>query len=506
MSNHPAHYTELCTLLRTKSTLGSVSRLTGWDQETYMPPKAAPARAEQSSLLAELVHERATSPRVGELIAACEGDASLMGDARIAANLREIRRDYDHATKLPSSLVAELAEVGSKAQHVWKEARAKNDFAMFRPWLEKMVALSQKKAECYGIPEGGELYDALLDEYEPDARSAEVQAVFEPLRNSLSALIAELTSTGKKPDDAPRKIEVPEARQHALGHKVLEAYRFDLEAGRLDVTTHPFCEGLAPGDTRLTTRYRESSWTDALFGTMHECGHGLYEQGLPKGELFGQPLSEAISLGIHESQSRMWENFVGRSRAFWEWGLPVTKQTFGDPMSSFSLDEVYASVNTVEPSLIRVEADEATYNLHIMLRFELERAIISGDLAVEDIPGEWNKRFEDYLGVKVPDDARGCLQDVHWSFGLMGYFPTYALGNLYAAQFWEKINEDIPDLDDRFRAGDFGTLLDWLRVNIHQHGRQYKAGELCERVTGKPLEAAPLLRHLEGKLKPVYGL
>lgn len=506
MPNQPAHYTDLCNLRRRAATLGSVAQLLGWDQETYMPPAGAGSRADQASMLAEIVHARSTDARVGDLIAKCEADTDLMSDGATAANIREMRRDFDKATKLPSALVAELAETGSKSQHVWKEARAKNDFAMFRPWLEKMVVLAKRKAECYGVPKGGELYDALLDEYEPAARSAEIQAVFEPLRDKLSALVGELTTSGKAPDDAPRRLQIPHDRQHTLGLEVLKAYCFDLNAGRLDVTTHPFCSGIATGDTRLTTRYRESCWTDALFGTMHECGHGLYEQGLPKSEHFGEPLADDISLGIHESQSRMWENFVGRGLPFWEWAMPVVKKTFGDPFSSFSLDEVYASVNAVEPSLIRVEADEATYNLHIMLRFELERAIISGDLAVEDIPGEWNTRFEDYLGIKVPDDARGCLQDVHWSFGLMGYFPTYALGNLYAAQFWEKINADIPDLADRFRAGDFGTLLGWLRKNIHEHGKRFKAGELCERVTGKPLEAAPLLRHLEGKLRPVYGL
>ncbi len=506
MSDHPADYTELCSLLKKAATLGSVSAFISWDQETYMPPSGANARAEQSSLMAELVHARTTDPRVGELLENCERDKSLLGDARAAANLREMRRDYDQATKLPSQLVSELAEVGSKAQHVWKDARAKNDFAMFRPWLEKMVALSRRKAECLGVPTGGEIYDALLDQYEPDAKASEIEAVFTPLRDKLAGLVSDLTGAGKSPDPAPRRIKVPEAKQHALGLAIIEAYGFDLDAGRLDVTTHPFCSGVAAGDTRLTTRYRESSWTDALFGTMHECGHGLYEQGLPKAEFFGQPLADSISLGIHESQSRMWENFVGRSHAFWEWALPVVSKTFGDPINSFSVDEVYASVNAVERSLIRVEADEATYNLHVMLRFELERAIISGDLAVADIPGEWNKRFEEYLGMPVPDDARGCLQDVHWSFGLMGYFPTYALGNLYAAQFWDKINEDIPDLDDRFRRGDFITLLDWLRTNIHSCGKQYKAGQLCERITGKPLEAAPLMRHLEGKLKPVYGL
>jgi carboxypeptidase Taq len=506
-SSLPASYVELCALRREAATLDSVAQLVSWDQETYMPNAAAEGRAQQSSLLARLIHERSTDPRVGELIAACEQDPGIASQPRLKANLREMRRDYDLATKLPGSLVAELAEIGSKSQHVWKEARKKSDFAMFRPWLERMMALTRTKAECYGVPTGGELYDALLNEYEPNARAAEIEAVFAPLRTQLSALVSDLTTRGHAPSDAPLRAHVSKDRQHAFGLRVLEACGFDLEAGRLDVTTHPFCSGFAPGDTRLTTRYDEDYFAGALYGTMHEGGHGLYEQGLPKSEaLFGQPLSQAISLGIHESQSRMWENFVGRSRPFWEWALPIARQTLGEPFASFSPDEVYRAANIVKPSYIRVEADEATYNLHIMLRFGIERDLISGRLPVEDLPEAWNAAFKDMLGIDVPNDAHGCLQDVHWSFGLIGYFPTYALGNLYAAQFWEKIHQDIPGLDDQFRAGEFGSLLSWLRTNIHAHGREYSAGDLCRRVTGKPLEAAPLMRHLDGKLRPIYGI
>ena len=507
MGGLPAEYVELCALRREAATLGSVAQLASWDQETYMPNAAAEGRAEQASLLARLIHERSTNPRVGELLSACAQNAAVSADPRLKANVREMQRDYDLATKLPGSLVAELAEVGSKSQHVWKEARKKSDFAMFKPWLERMMALTRKKAECYGIPAGGEIYDALLNEYEPNARAAEIEKVFSPLRVKLAALVADLTTKGKAPSDAPLRVHVAKERQHGFGLNVIEAFGFDLQAGRLDVTTHPFCSGFAPGDTRLTTRYDEDYFAGALYGTLHECGHGLYEQGLPKSDgLFGQPLAEAISLGIHESQSRMWENFVGRGRAFWEWALPAARQHLGDPFSSFSLDEVYRAVNIVKPSYIRVEADEATYNLHIMLRFGIERELISGRLAIDDLPAAWNKAFKDLLGIDVPNDAKGCLQDVHWSCGLIGYFPTYALGNLYAAQMWEKIHQDIPGLEDEFRKGEFGSLLAWLRKNIHSTGREFSAGDLCRRVTGKPLEAEPLLRHLEGKLRPIYGL
>ncbi len=499
-------YIELCNLRKRAATMASVHRLLNWDQETYMPHAAGPGRSDQQSLMAELSHKSSTDPRLGELISTCEMDTDLLHDPRILADVREMRRDYDRATKLPSELVAELAKVGSQAQEVWKDARAKNNFKMFAPWLDRMMTLTRRKAECYGVPAGGELYDALIDEYEPGATAKEIEAIFTPLRGRLSALITEIAGSKKKVSTKILSSKIPAASQHTFGQFVLESMGFDLKAGRLDVTTHPFCEGLAPGDTRLTTRYRDEKFTDALYGTMHEMGHGLYEQGLPKDDYFGQPLSESISLGIHESQSRMWENFVGRSRAFWVWALPKARKTLGGALGKATVDQLHAAVNTATPSFIRVEADEATYNLHVMLRFQIERAMISGDLAIKDVPGAWNETFQKLLGVKVPDDRRGCLQDVHWSFGLIGYFPTYTLGNLYAAQFWEKINKDIKDLDKQISKGEFAPLKKWLNKNIHAHGRRYQAGELCQKITGKPLSADPLMRHLEGKLRPIYGV
>jgi len=506
-------YADLCALGRERATLHSVAALLGWDQETYMPPAGGAARADQQALLAGLLHERATDPRVGDLLIACEGGGL---DDRQAACVREIRRDYERATRLPRSLVEELARAGSGAQEAWKAARRDNDFAAFAPWLTRMVELSRQKATCLGFGEGGEAYDALLDEYEPGATAAQIESVFTPLGRALAELVGEIADAPSPPDDAPLTVHAPTAAQDALGRHVLGAIGFDLAAGRLDVTTHPFCEGLAPGDTRLTTRYDEAYWPGALFGTMHEAGHGMYEQGLPKsathagpeGEdvpLFGTPLADAISLGIHESQSRMWENFVGRSHAFWRWLLPEAGRLV-PALGDHDVDAVYRAVNIVRPTLIRVEADEGTYNLHVMLRFELERAMIAGDLAVADLPGAWNERFEQLLGLAVPDDARGCLQDVHWSFGLFGYFPTYTLGNLYAAQLWEAISTANPDLDAQLASGSFAPLRGWLNEHVHAHGRRYRAWELCERVTGRPLEARPLLDWLSGKLRAVHGL
>lgn len=502
----PPNYAELCKLMYDAATLNAVGSLLNWDQETYMPPAGAGNRADQNAMIAEMVHAKRTSARVGELIASCEQDAEVMGDAVRAANVREMRRDFGMATRLPGDLVAELAKVGSQSQEAWKEARAKSDFAMFRPWLEKMMNLTRRKAECYGTPSGGELYDALLDEYEPGMRCAQVDAIFGPLRERLSGLIADVSRSKRKISTRCLTGKVDARVQNEFGHVVLRAIGFDLNAGRLDVTTHPFCSGFGPGDTRLTTRYRDERFTDALYGTMHEAGHGMYEQGLPKEKFFGQPIADAISLGIHESQSRMWENFVGRSREFWVWALPKAKKAFGKALSGVDVKAMYAAVNTARPSFIRVEADESTYNLHIMLRYGLEREMVSGDLKIKDLPGEWNERFEKSLGLRVPDDRRGCLQDVHWSFGLVGYFATYTLGNLYAAQFWEKINKDIKDLPARISKGDFAPLLAWLRKKIHQHGKRYRAGELCELVTGRPLSSEPLLRHLEGKVRPIYGV
>jgi carboxypeptidase Taq len=501
-----AAYSELMRLKREAATLGSVASLVSWDQETYMPEAAADFRAQQQAMLAGMVHERSSSPRIGELLDACAKDAGLLADETVRAEVREIRRDYDKATRLPAELVRELAETGSRAQEAWKRAREGSDFAAFSPWLTKMVGLTRRKAECLREAGMGELYDALLEEYEPGARAGQIERVFTPLRKELSGFISEVSSRGRPPETRALGARVAEGAQHELGLRVLAAMGFDLKAGRLDTTAHPFCSGFAPGDTRLTTRYRESRFTDALYGTMHEGGHGLYEQGLPKAERFGSPLADAVSLGIHESQSRMWENFVGRSREFWGWCKPVADGIFGGALAGVSAEGMFCAVNTASPSLIRVEADEATYNLHVMLRFEIERGLISGDLPVRDVPGVWNENFERLVGVRVPDDARGCLQDVHWSFGLFGYFPTYTLGNLYAAQFWEAIGRAVPDRDEGVARGDFAPILAWNREHIHRHGRRYSAAELCVRATGQELSSAPLMRHLASRVKPAYAM
>jgi carboxypeptidase Taq len=497
-------YDELKGLLREAATLESIGGLLGWDQETMMPAGAGGFRAEMAALVSRLAHERQIDPRVGELIAECEADDALMADEIEAANIREMRRDFDRATRLPSSLVAEISETSSRALEVWKEARQKSDFEAFRPWLTKQVDLNRRKAECYGIPDGGEAYDALIEDYEPGMTAAELTRIFKPLRDDLAPLIAELVSAPEAPDRGPQRAKIAIDIQKEFNVWVARRLGYDFDAGRLDLSTHPFTSGLAPGDTRITTRFQEDNFTEALSSTMHEVGHALYEQGLPKTERHGEPLSQAAGLGTHESQSRMWENQVGRSRAFWIWALPEARSRLGPALDPFSPDDLFRSVNVVTPGLIRVEADEATYNLHIMLRFDLERAMLRGDLAVADLPPAWNERIKQDLGLDVPDDARGCLQDIHWSIGAIGYFPTYTLGNLYSAQYWQVIRDALPDLEREIERGEFSVVLDWLRRNIHVHGRRFRAPELCERLTSRPLKHGPLIDYLREKLEQVY--
>jgi carboxypeptidase Taq len=333
-----------------------------------------------------------------------------------------------------------------------------------------------------------------------------ISETFAALRNGLVPLIAGIRETGIRPDDSWQQVTVSVDRQIELNRLVMQRMGFDFDAGRLDVSTHPFCEGVGPGDVRITTRYREDAWADALSATLHETGHALYEQNLPKAERFGQPLGESASMGVHESQSRMWENLVGRSRDFWEWLVPVAKETLGAAeLASLDAETAFRGINVVEPNLIRIESDEATYNLHIMLRFDLERAMLRGDLSVDDLPGAWNERVRSDLGLEVPDDRRGCMQDIHWSMGAIGYFPTYTLGNLYAAQYWTAIRRAIPDLDARIGAGDFTPLAAWLKDNVHAHGRRFSPPTLCQRISGEAPSHEPLLAYLRGKYGEVYG-
>lgn len=498
-------YDELIARLREAALLSSCGSLLGWDEQTYMPHGGAEHRANQLSLLAGLIHERTTAPRIGELLGELEAAGELgEPDDPKAANVREARRDFDRATKLPRRLVEELSRTTTLAQQAWVTARKNNDFPHFRPWLEKIVALKREEAGAIGYG-NGKPYDALLDAYEPAAKTAEINAVFVPLRNELVRLAAAIRDSGREPDVSILTRRYPADAQRRFGEQAAAKIGFEFERGRLDEAPHPFCSAVGPGDCRLTTRYDEHHFPGAFFGTLHESGHGIYDQGLSD-SAFGTPLGEAVSLGIHESQSRMWENLVGRSRPFWEHFFGPARAAFPEALGDVSLDAFYAAINDVRPTFIRVEADEVTYNLHIMLRFELEQALVAGDLNPGDVPGAWNETFKRYLGLTPADDATGCLQDIHWSGGLIGYFPTYALGNMYAAQFFVAAREQLGNLDEQFARGEFQPLKQWLNENIHRRGRQYPAPRLVEVVTGHSLSHQPLVEQLRRKYEELYGL
>ncbi len=505
MSHTPTTaYADLVGRVKDTSRLASCAAVLGWDERTYMPHGGSAHRAEQMALLARMTHEMATAPQVGELLAAVEGsDVVADPDGEAAANVREIRRSYNRAVKLPKELVEELARTTTRAQQVWQEARAANDFPSFRPWLEKVVDLKRQEAAAVGYRDHP--YDALLDEYEPGATTAEITRVFAALRDDLVPLVKAILGSGRK---APHEIlerEYPVEAQKTFGETAAKAIGFDFNAGRLDVTTHPFCSGIGPGDCRITTRYNPRHFNESFFGILHEAGHAIYEQGLAP-EQFGTPLGSACSLGIHESQSRLWENQVGRGVPFWEHFFPKAQQVFPQALGDVTLERWLFAINDVRPSFIRVEADEATYNMHIILRFELEQALLTGDLKPADVPGAWNEKFRTSFDLTPPNDAKGCLQDIHWSMGGLGYFPTYTLGNLYAAQLMEAARRDLGDLDGDFRRGEFGRLKGWLNEKVHRPGQHWRPGELCRRVTGQSLSHQPLLAYLRGKYAPLYGI
>ncbi|MDY3552904.1 carboxypeptidase M32 [Gemmata sp. JC717] len=498
-------YSELLRRSKELGVLNSCAAALGWDHQTYMPTKGAALRGEQMALLAALSHQKLTDPKNGELLAAVEGTDLVTdpeGDA--GANVREWRRGYDRATKIPQSLVEELARVTTQAQQVWEQAKKKNDYASFRPLLEQVVKLKREEAAAVGFKDHP--YNALIEEYEPGTTVAELKVLFAGLTAELAPLVKKIVAAPKQPDKGVLERDFPIDRQKVFAEAAAAAIGFDFAGGRLDTTAHPFCSGFGPGDCRITTRYNPKFFNEAFFGVLHETGHAMYEQNLPAAH-FGTPLGVACSFGIHESQSRLWENQVGRGRPFWEHFFPRLKQTFPTALADVAPEAFYFAVNEVKPSLIRVEADEATYNLHIALRFELELALLSGDLKPADLPGAWNERFEALFGLRVPDDARGCLQDIHWSFGGIGYFPTYTLGNLYAAQLMNAVRREFgPGLDDDFRRGDFSRLKNWLNQHVYAHGQRFRAGELCRRATGAPLSPKPFLSYLNEKFGGLYGV
>lgn len=495
----PDAYDDFIALVREIGRLDSIAQLLDWDSETYMPKGGLTVRAEQLALVAELAHERRSGPRLGELLAKLDGRVK---DPIQAANVREMRRTYDRAVKVPLELVSRLARATTTAKEAWGRAREQSAFSVFAPHLEELLQLKRQVADCVGYQT--ERYDALMDEFEPGMTCAEIGGIFASLRGPLADFTRRLAAAKHQPDASILQRRFPRDAQERFARRMAEAIGFDFSSGRLDVSKHPFCTGIGAGDVRLTTRYDENFFNGAIFGALHEAGHGMYEQGLDPAHAF-TPAGQAVSLGIHESQSRMWENLVGRSRPFWGRFYADCQAAFPLALGDVPPEAFYGAINKVQPSLIRVEADEVTYNLHIILRFEIERSMIDGTLAVKDVPEAWNAKMGELLGVVPPDDAQGCLQDIHWSLSAFGYFPTYALGNLYAAQFLDAARRDIPDLPERIRRGDFAALREWLRANIHRHGQLHRASDLVRLVTGKPLSTEPFLTYLREKFVLIYG-
>jgi len=481
--------------------LGRAASILGWDQQVNMPPGGSEARGQQLATLSKTAQEKFITDEVGQLLEDLKQEYDS-ADTDEAALVRVAARDYGKARRVPPAFIAEQALVTSKAFEAWREARSKSDFSIFQPHLEKVVELVQKYISFF--PPADHPYDTLLDNYEPGMKTADVKAIFDELRPKQVKLIKAIASSKQVKDDFLFK-KYNEKKLNDFGVEVITRFGYDWNRGRQDKAPHPFETTFSVNDVRITTRYEEDNPLAMVFSTMHEAGHAMYEQGVNPA-YDRTPISGGTSLAVHESQSRLWENLVGRSLPFWEHFYLVFKKLFPSQLDGVSLKSFYKGINKVQPSLIRVNADEATYNLHVMLRLELEIGMVEGKIAVKDLPELWNTKMQEYLGITPPDDARGVLQDIHWSTGAIGYFSTYALGNLVSVQLWEKINKDIRDLEEQIRKGDFSELLGWLRKNIHQHGQKYEPQKLVEMVTGSKISPKPYVRYLTKKYSEIYGL
>jgi carboxypeptidase Taq len=501
MAREETTYERLKDRLAMISDLRSTKSLLFWDQQTYLPKGGIAGRAEQVATLSRLTHEMLTDDETKRLLdASGEPDPS----SEEGALIRHALRDYERATKLPAELVAETSRVTSLAEPAWVRAREESDWSLFAPHLEKVLSLKREAAEALGYEDHP--YDALLDAYEPGVKKARLETMFEELKEGVLPLIRAVVAKGNGKDGAaPLKGAFGEAGQEEFGRKVISAFGYDWERGRQDRSVHPFCINFGPGDVRITTRFDGCWLAPALFGTMHEAGHALYEQGIDP-YYARTPLGGGTSMGVHESQSRLWENLIGRSRPFWSHYYPKLREVFPKVLSGIDSEEFYRAINVLEPSEIRVEADEVTYNLHILLRFELEVALIEGSLSVTDLPAAWNAKMEEYLGVVPKNDSAGVLQDIHWADGLFGYFPTYAIGSVLSVQFFDAALKAHPEIPEEISSGRFSTLLGWLRENVHRHGSRYYPHELVERATGYPLDTALYLRYLEDKFGELYVL
>ena len=503
MSNpqEPEAITALRAHLATIVDLRNSAAVLGWDQETYMPVRGAAARAEQLGTLTRLAHDRFVAPTTATLLDAAEASDQLDPASDDGAIIRMARRDYARLIRLPAEFVAARARAASLSTLIWRQARPRNDFAAFRPALQEMMEFARREADYLGYEDHP--YDALLDHYEPGITSREVDSIFARVREVIVPLVRSCTERDNRMGDAFRTAEYDPIRQRVFGLKVAEAFGFDLSRGRLDESTHPFTESFDPDDVRITTRYQPNSLS-GVFAIFHEAGHAIYEQGIPH-SLARTWVGRGASLGLHESQSRLWENLIGRSQPFWQFYYRPLQDHFPS-LRRAELDAFYRVVNRVQPSLIRVEADEITYNLHIMLRYELEKELIRGSLAVSKLPEAWNDRMQTYLGITPPTDADGVMQDTHWASALIGYFPTYTLGNILSVQLFEAARRAHPALSEEIARGQFATLLGWLREHVHAHGRKFLPPEVVMRATGTALTPEPYLQYLQQKYGELYGI
>jgi len=499
-----ASFAAACTHARQTALLASVESLLGWDERTMMPAAAATYRAEQAALVALLVHRSRTDPLQGERLAGlAAGPLASGGTPEQQATIRVLDREFSKQSRLPPRLVEEIARTAVEAQQAWVQARAESSWPLLEPWLRRMFALKREQAACQ-LPEL-DAYDSLLDDYEPGGRWREIATAFTRLRQGIVPLVRGCTGSPRRPDDSILRGDFPIPAQERFAREIASRIGFDFARGRLDTTDHPFCSTAGPDDCRITTRWDAGFLPTALFGVLHEAGHGLYEQGL-RSDWYGLPPGQAASLSVHESQSRLWENLVGRSREFWEWCFPLARAAFPAALADADVADVESALLAVRPSFIRVEADEVTYNLHVMMRFDLERALVHGELDVGDLPAAWNDRFAADFGIRPPDDARGVLQDIHWSAGLIGYFPTYTLGNILAAQLMNAVRAEQSDLPARIAAGRFDALLAWLRNRVHAVGGMLESGPLVAAATGREISEGWLLASLESRYGAAHGL
>ena len=501
-------FDELLARINTISDIGGALSVLGWDMQTHMPKKGVAARAERIATLSSHLHQMIVDDETGKLLDRAEDFARSQGEGSFENSVWTlVRRYYDKATLIPTELEVEISRAQSMGNQAWKEARKNDDYESFKPFLKKNYELAQQVIEhsrSY-FPDAEEDYDILLDDYERGMKTSQVTAAFDEFKAGAKPLVEKVAAAAGDKRDAAIYKHFPKADQEKLSNMIVRAVGFTDDAFDLTETTHPFASAMSINDIRITTKYEEDFFNPSFFGTLHEFGHGLYEHQVDE-KYERTPIARGASMMWHESQSRMWENLVGRSLPFWKWATPKVQEVFGNQFNGMGAEDMYRAVNAMGPSLIRIEADELTYNYHIIIRFELERELLAGDVSFDDLPEAWNAKIKDYLGIDVPTNADGVLQDTHWGSGSVGYFPTYALGNLLGASLWEKINADMPNLATEFEAGEFGSLRKWSRENIHQYGSLYTPTELMKKVLGTDqLSAQPSLDYLSKKVDELYG-